>query len=55
MCTGWDKDWGWGYVDLSAAYDHSSMSDNVSQPGYSRWYSATLNAGDKVTLVWNLV
>jgi uncharacterized repeat protein (TIGR01451 family) len=53
---GWDASWGWGYLDLTHAYDHGL--NDVHQysvdaaPDYDLFVGA-LAAGDTATLVWN--
>ena len=42
--AGWDKDWGWGYIDLYAAleqYDYT-ISDSIDG-GAEKWYRGTMN------------
>jgi Subtilase family len=53
--TGWQPDWGWGAVDLTAAYGERTNFDTGSVGGdQARFYSATTQAaGDRATLVWN--
>ena len=50
---GWDKDWGWGYIDLNAALDQADdvMVGSIGT-GNEKWYSGTMNGGETVTLVW---
>ena len=51
---GWDKDWGWGYIDLYAAleqYDYT-ISDSIDG-GAEKWYRGTMNDCQTVTLVWH--
>ena len=52
--TGWDEDWGWGYIDLSAALDQYdyTISDSIDG-GAEQWYSGTMNGRETVTLVWH--
>ena len=52
--AGWDKDWGWGYIDLYAAleqYDYT-ISDSIDG-GAEQWYRGTMNECQTVTLVWH--
>ena len=52
--AGWDKDWGWGYIDLYAAleqYDYT-ISDSIDG-GAEQWYRGTMNDCQTVTLVWH--
>ena len=51
---GWDKDWGWGYIDLYAAleqYDYTRLGS--IDGGSEKWYSGTMNKCQTVTLVWH--
>ena len=51
---GWDKDWGWGYIDLYAAleqYDYTKIGS--IDGGAEKWYSGTMNKCQTVTLVWH--
>jgi uncharacterized repeat protein (TIGR01451 family) len=50
----WQPDWGWGELNLSAAYDQrlNFASDAVPALGV-RFYRANVSAGDRATLVWN--
>jgi uncharacterized repeat protein (TIGR01451 family) len=52
---GWDGSWGWGYLDLTQAYDH--LNDVVEGRVYAApdhdFYVGSLGAGDTATLVWN--
>ena len=51
---GWDSAWGWGYIDLSAAFDQYDYTKIGSVDGGSeKWYSGTMNAHQTVTLVWH--
>ena len=49
---GWDVEWGWGYIDLDAAYDQIDYTLVGSVSAYDKWYSGTMNAGEKVTIAW---
>ena len=52
--AGWDKDWGWGYIDLYAAleqYDYT-ISGSIDG-GAEKWYRGTMNDCQTVTLVWH--
>ena len=52
--AGWDKDWGWGYIDLYAAleqYDYTKIGS--IDGGAEKWYSGTMNKCQTVTLVWH--
>lgn len=53
--TGWQPDFGWGELDLDAAYRErlNFAADDVPANG-ARFYRATsATAGDRATLVWN--
>ncbi|HEX6458646.1 MAG TPA: hypothetical protein VF032_07005 [Thermoleophilaceae bacterium] len=52
--TTWQPDWGWGELNLDAAYQQRDnfAADSVPARGV-RFYRATVNAGDRATLVWN--
>ena len=52
--AGWDKDWGWGYIDLYTAleqYDYTKIGS--VDGGSEKWYSGTMNKCQTVTLVWH--
>ncbi len=51
--SGWDAEWGWGYIDLQVGLDQYPyvMVGNIN-PSTNYWYSGTLSAGEKVTIVW---
>ncbi|GIV16759.1 MAG: hypothetical protein KatS3mg022_2194 [Armatimonadota bacterium] len=58
--AGWDKDWGWGYVDLRSAMQHiinrQYATGSVKPAGVSgsvAYFRTRLPAGGKVTLVWH--
>lgn len=58
--AGWDKDWGWGYVDLRSAMQHvinrQYATGSVKPAGMSgsiAYFRTRLPAGGKVTLVWH--
>jgi hypothetical protein len=50
----WQPDWGWGELNLDSAYNQRDnfAADSVGANGV-RFYRATVNAGDRATLVWN--
>jgi hypothetical protein len=52
--TTWQPDWGWGELNLDAAYKErlNFAADGVPPHGV-RFYRATVNPGDRATLVWN--
>src|SRR5206468_12070491 len=53
--TGWQADWGWGELNLDAAYQQRTnfYVGTVSQDA-ARFYRATTQAtGDKATITWN--
>ena len=52
--AGWDKHWGWGYIDLYTAleqYDYTKIGS--IDGGAEKWYSGTMNDCQTVTLVWH--
>jgi serine protease AprX len=58
--AGWDKEWGWGYVDLRSAMQHvlnrQYATGSVKPAGMSgsiAYFRTRLPAGGKVTLVWH--
>lgn len=52
--AGWDKDWGWGYIDLYAALDQYDYTKIGSiDGGAEKWYWGTMNDCQTVTLVWH--
>lgn len=58
--AGWDKEWGWGYVDLRSAMRHiinrQYATGSVKPAGMSgsvAYFRTRLPAGGKVTLVWH--
>ena len=52
--AGWDKDWGWGYIDLYAALEQYDYTRRGSiDGGAEKWYSGTMNECQTVTLVWH--
>ena len=51
---GWDKDWGWGYIDLYAAleqYDYTKIGS--IDGGAEKWYKGTMSGCQTATLVWH--
>jgi hypothetical protein len=50
----WQPDWGWGELNLDSAYQQRKnfVADAVGAQQV-RFYRASVNAGDRVTLVWN--
>jgi hypothetical protein len=50
----WQPDWGWGELNLDSAYRErlNFAADGVG-PHDVRFYRATVNPGDRATLVWN--
>ena len=53
--TGWDKDWGWGYIDLYTAleqYDYTKIGS--INGGAERWYKGTMSGCQTATLVWHI-
>ncbi len=58
--AGWDRNWGWGYVDLRSAMQHiinrqyaTGSVRAVGAPGSVAYFRTRLPAGGKVTLVWH--
>jgi hypothetical protein len=53
--AGWQRDWGWGELDLTDALAQRTNFAEGALPGGSvRFYSATPEStGDRATLVWN--
>ena len=51
--SGWDIEWGWGYIDLDVALDQYDPVMIGSIGAYSdKWYSGTMSAGEKATIAW---
>ncbi len=53
--AGWDASWGWGYLDLSAAYNSLANVETgllIPAPDYDL-FRASFSSGDRATLVWN--
>ena len=52
--TGWLPDWGWGEMNLDAAYRErlNFARDDIPANG-ARFFRATAQAGDRATLAWN--
>ena len=63
---GWDKDWGWGYIDLHTALEQfdytisdsiegrASDDDGANDDGRGvRWYRGTMDDCQTATLVWH--
>ena len=52
--AGWDKDWGWGYMDLYTAleqYDYTKIGS--IDGGAEKWYKGTMSGCQTATLVWH--
>ncbi|MDO8628103.1 MAG: hypothetical protein Q7K42_06555, partial [Candidatus Diapherotrites archaeon] len=50
----WDKDFGWGYMDLNKAFYQKNFVDtNKISAGKEKFFKADVVSGDKFTLVWN--
>ena len=52
--AGWDKDWGWGYIDLYTAleqYDYTKIGS--IDGGAEKWYKGTMTGCQTATLVWH--
>lgn len=51
---GWDKEWGWGYIDLHNAFDQYDYTLIGSvDGGNEKWYWGRMNKCQTVTLVWH--
>lgn len=54
---GWDKGWGWGYVDLGQAYLHKqdtfTGTIDDEEGNDFKFLKGPMEMGDTVTLVWN--
>ena len=51
---GWDKDWGWGYVDLYTALEQIDYTTNDTIGGGKvKWYKGTMTGCQTATLVWH--
>ena len=60
--TGWDKDWGWGYIDLYTALEQIDYTKIGSIDGRAKdstdgrgvkWYKGTMSGCQTATLVWH--
>jgi hypothetical protein len=53
--AGWDASWGWGYLDLEAAYnDLTNVQEGLIYPAPDNdLFLASFSPGDRATLVWN--
>lgn len=53
--SGWDKEYGWGYIDLGEAWSHKddTLLDNISPTPDFQFYQGGWDAEDRATLVWN--
>jgi len=53
--TGWQPDWGWGELDMNAAYaERTHLQEGDVSPSQPRFFAArTQGAGDRATLTWN--
>jgi Subtilase family len=54
--TGWQQDWGWGELNLDAAYQQRANTNGGAESVGAqdvRFYRATVVSGDRATLVWN--
>jgi serine protease AprX len=52
--TGWNNDYGWGYMDLRKTYIHRwDWFRYKVKPCSSQFYVGKMYTGDKATLVWN--
>ena len=53
--TGWDKEWGWGYIDLYTALEQFDYTKIGSiKGGAEQWYEGTMTGCQTVTLVWHI-
>ena len=62
--AGWDKDWGWGYIDLYTALeqiDYTIRDTIEGRPEYDyqtnrgvKWYTGTMTGCQTATLVWHI-
>lgn len=56
---GWDKAYGWGYMDLNRAYADranyrmDSVAPRAQTGGFKLYRASAMQPGDKATLVWN--
>ena len=51
---GWDKDWGWGYIDLSTALEQIDYTERGTiNGGAKQWYKGTMSGCQTATLVWH--
>jgi len=52
--TTWQPDWGWGELDLADALNERTNFYTDTVPGGDvRFYAASVQPGDRATLVWN--
>ena len=52
--TGWDKDWGWGYIDLYTALEQIDYTLHDTIRGDEvKWYKGTMSGCQTATLVWH--
>lgn len=52
--AGWQPDWGWGMLDLSAALaQRLNFAGGSVTGGSARFYRSTVAQGDRATLTWN--
>ena len=53
--SGWDKTYGWGYVNLDSAWTHRAhcLLGVVNYSTQSKDYQGTMGPGEKATLVWH--
>ncbi len=53
--SGWDMEYGWGYIDLGKAwsYKDDTLLDSISPAPDFQLYEGGWDAGDQATLVWN--
>ena len=52
--AGWDKDWGWGYIDLHTALEQIDYAVYDTIRGDEvKWYKGTMSGCQTATLVWH--
>ena len=52
--AGWDKDWGWGYIDLYTALEQIDYTlHDTLKGGAVKWYKGTMSECQTATLVWH--
>jgi hypothetical protein len=52
--VGWSPGYGYGYVDLTKAYNQKSAGILINLlPSQSRWFSGQMHPNEKVTITWH--